>query len=147
MENRIKKKVDTYVQTFKSDLKDKMQEMNILETPEGSDLLRYIYEYQRVNFNNEDFSKRKRLKNTVPISERCIGKKAFGEQCTRKKKDGCDLCGTHMKGTPHGVVKIEKCEEVLKKVTLHMECNRGVYSYVDESGTSYPMEYVLKNAK
>jgi hypothetical protein len=147
MENRIKKKVDAYVQSFKTDLKDKMQDLNLLETPEGNDLLRYIYEYTRVNFTNEDFSKRKRLKNTVPISERCIAKKALGQQCTRKKKDGCNLCGTHMKGTPHGVVEVEKPEDIMQKVTLHMQCNRGIYSYTDESGKSYPMEYVLQNAK
>lgn len=145
MENRIKKKVDGYVQTFKTDLKDKMQECYLLDSEEGNELLRYLYEYPRIQFNNEDFSKRKRLKNVVPVSERCIAKKAMGQQCTRKRKDNCSLCGTHMKGTPHGVVEVEQTVDNIKKVTLHMQCDRGVYSYVDEYGKSYPMEYVLQN--
>ena len=37
----------------------------------------------------------------MPYFDRCVGKKASGEQCTRRKKDNYDLCGTHIKGTPH----------------------------------------------
>ena len=56
--------------------------------------------------NKEDFIKRKRIKNIVPNYERCIAKRANGEQCTRRNKNGEQFCGTHIKGTPHGIIDI-----------------------------------------
>ena len=52
-----------------------------------------------------------------------------------------------VKGTPHGVVEVEVEQTIdnIKKVTLHMQCDRGVYSYVDEYGKSYNFKYVLQN--
>ena len=48
---------------------------------------------------NFDISNKK-----VPSSERCMAKRANGEQCTRRKKQDSCYCGTHTKGTPHGTV-------------------------------------------
>ena len=51
--------------------------------------------------------KRKRVKNVVHLSDRCCAKRANGEQCTRRRKDTTtEYCGTHLKGTPHGICDV-----------------------------------------
>ena len=57
-----------------------------------------------MELTQEDFVKRKRIKNSVPLYERCMALKSNGKQCTRRKKGNCKFCGTHIKGTQNGVV-------------------------------------------
>ena len=105
MEKRLNKKVDLYISSFKDNIKEKATQLELLKNDEINKLLQYIYDYDRLSFNKEDFMKRKRVKNFVPIFDRCCAKRATNEQCTRRKKDGSEYCGTHMKGTPHGIIE------------------------------------------
>ena len=104
MEKRLNKKTEMYVTTFKDNIREKAKQMAILSQPEVNNLIQYIYDYDRLSFTKEDFQKRKRVKNIVPIFDRCCAKKSSNEQCTRRKKDESEYCGTHMKGTPHGII-------------------------------------------
>ena len=99
MENRIKGKVDTYLVKMKEDIK-KFAIESSGEKERYNDILKFVYEYEPLCLTAEDFTKRKRVKNTVPIYERCCAKRANGEQCTRRRKDSEMYCGTHIKGTP-----------------------------------------------
>ena len=79
------------------------------------ELIQYICDYNRLSLCKEDFMKRKRVKNAVHLSDRCCAKRSDGEQCTRRKKaDHVTFCGTHLKGTPHGVYNIteEKKQQI-----------------------------------
>ena len=121
MEKRIKTKVDEYFAKMKEDIK-KFAIENSEETEKYNSIIRYIYEYESLKLTTEDFSKRKRVKNTVPIYERCCAKRANGEQCTRRKKPGVCFCGTHVKGTPHGVILEDDNNIVqLKKVEVWIQ--------------------------
>ena len=102
MERRINKKAEDYMREFKNNIKDRVAKT--AHSPEVSDLLQYIFDYENLTFMKEDLIKRKRIKNTVPFLERCCAKRANEEQCTRRKKDGNEYCGTHTKGTPHGFI-------------------------------------------
>lgn len=146
MENRIKKKAENYTSGFKEYIKEQIN--NELISDISSDvkqvLLEKIFNYPRINFTSDDFSKRKRLKNNVPLVDRCNALKAFGEQCTRKRKSGCEFCGTHIKGTPNGIIeKNQNNKTESKKIKLQLENNNGIYSYVDTNGTEYVMEDIL----
>jgi hypothetical protein len=149
MESRIKKKIDTYFTDFKKDINLKIEKLNIPETLNGEiqDLLEYLYNYDRLVLTNDDFSKRKRLKNNVPNVDRCTALKSFGEQCTRKRRDGSDYCGTHLKGTPNGVVDVCQQTTTNNKILLTLNCDRGIYNYSDKNGKIYSMEDVLNNEK
>ena len=100
MERRLNKKAELYVTTFKDNIKDKVSQLGISSQTEVNSLIQYIYDYDRLTFVKEDFQKRKRVKNFVPIFDRCCAKKSTNEQCTRRKKDESEYCGTHSKGTP-----------------------------------------------
>ena len=104
MERRLNKKVETYITSFKDSIREKATQLGLNSDVKSTQLLQYIYDYDRLSFNKEDFQKRKRVKNFVPIYDRCCAKRASNEQCTRRRKEGSEYCGTHMKGTPHGIV-------------------------------------------
>ena len=104
MEKRINKKIETYVTTFKESIHKKITELSFSEKDKTSELIEYIYEYQRLNILKDDLVKRKRVKNSIPNLNRCIAKRANDEQCTRRRKEGCEYCGTHVKGTPNGII-------------------------------------------
>ena len=95
MEKRVNNKIETYVVNFKQELANKIKCVNFDDQSLQSDLLEYIFDYERLCLTKEDFVKRKRIKNAIPTLNRCSAKRANGEQCTRRRKDNCNFCGTH----------------------------------------------------
>lgn len=146
MERRLNKKIEEYITTFKDSIKQKSSQLGI-NNDEVNQLLQYIYDYDRLSFNKEDFMKRKRVKNFVPIFDRCCAKRATNEQCTRRKKDGNEYCGTHMKGTPHGI--IENNNEDIKvntqKVEVWAQDIKGIVYYIDKFNNVYQPEDIIVN--
>jgi hypothetical protein len=104
MEKRLNKKIEVYVSQFKLEIRDKIMELGFEEKEKINDLMEFVYEYNRLTLEKEDFSKRKRVKNTVPTINRCTAKRANGEQCTRRRRDDSIYCGTHFKSAPHGYI-------------------------------------------
>ena len=78
------------------------------------------------------------------ISERCIAKRANGEQCSRRKRGDSSYCGTHIKGVPHGVVSMEETEVVSQK-EVWCEDIAGIIQYIDKDGNIYKHEDVMNN--
>jgi len=146
MERRLNKKIGDYIHGFKTDVAEKIQSIqtNPSHTDLGS-LLTYVYEYTNFELNKDDFIKRKRVKSMVPVYERCIANRASGEQCTRRKKDDCQFCGTHSKGTPHGMVNDEKPLSTTKKVEVNAVDIKGIVYYLDNDGNVYDTEDIVSN--
>lgn len=145
MENRIKKKVTSYINKFKDDIVTEMNglRLNVDGNAEKvQKLAHYITTYSRLNLLDDDFSKRKRVKNHVPQYDRCTARRADGCQCTRRKKDGDDYCGTHLKGTPHGEITQNEGDKK-KKVELTIINDKGISHYVDSTGNQFSAEMVM----
>ena len=67
-----------------------------------------------------------------------MAKRANGEQCTRRRKGELQFCGTHSKGTPHGIANAEKTyEEQNRNVELVAQEIRGIVYYIDRFGNVY----------
>jgi hypothetical protein len=148
MERRLNKKLENYITLFKDSIKEKATQLNIINNEEVNQLLHYIYDYDRLSFNKEDFMKRKRVKNFVPIFDRCCAKRATTEQCTRRKKDGCEYCGTHMKGTPHGIMDNNNDNEVkinTQKIEVWAQDIQGIIYYIDKFNNVYQAEDIVVN--
>ena len=90
MENKINKKVEQYLDGYREILKGRILELDI-ESDMQNKLLETLYSLETLKLDREDFMKRKRVVSQVAIGERCIAKKANGEQCTRKRKDECSF--------------------------------------------------------
>lgn len=142
MERRITKHVRSYQSRMKDDIRAWMQK-NDPNNPQLGALLEYIYDYPPLEFTKEDFEKRRRIKNQVPLSERCMAKRANDEQCTRRKKPECDFCGTHAKGTPHGTVTDIVNTVTTKNVELWIQEIKGINYYMDGNKNVYSTEDVI----
>jgi hypothetical protein len=148
MERRIAKKVNDYVHNFKTDIVSKINENNDTYD-EGviNNLINYIYQHNNFELCKEDFMKRKRVKNMVPIYERCCAKRANGQQCTRRKKDELLYCGTHSKGTPHGVVNDNETVPTVTKIEVSAIDIKGIVYYLDNNGNVYDTGDIISNEK
>lgn len=146
MEKRLNKKVDNYFTAFKDNIRNKACETGLNKNDDVIHLLQYIYDYERLNFDQFDFQKRKRVKNFVPIFDRCCAKRAAGEQCTRRKKEGCEYCGTHTKGTPHGIIDLQnEVKTTTQKIEVWVQDIKGIHYYIDKNGNVYQPEDILGN--
>ena len=152
MEKRINKKINEYIFTYKQHIKDQLLNLSkekSFDDEKMTNLIQVLYDYPTLMLNKDDFQKRKRIKNVVPLHERCCALKAANEQCTRRRKNESDFCGTHIKGVPHGIVnsdnkaaKIEKTERTMS-VTAH-DFN-GIIYYIDDKNNVYDSLDIQKN--
>lgn len=148
MESRINKTLSNYVRTFKNDLANVIKDMETNDKGvDVNEFISYVYDYPKLVLNPADFNKRKRLKNTIPVTNRCNACKANGEQCTRRRKEDSEFCGTHSKGVPHGMMKEEQTN-TLNNDTIHNldifgeDINEIIY-YMDKYNNVYSMEDIM----
>lgn len=147
MERRISKKCESYVLQFKSDVKKWMDDSNMCNNAQYSEFLQYIYDYPNIVFDKEDFQKRKRVKNMVPHFDRCSAYRANSEQCTRRKQQGSEYCGTHIKGTPHGIITGETQNNKQNKIDVFAQEIKGINYYIDKNNNVYNTEDIISNSK
>lgn len=169
MERKIAGKIDAYIIDLKDALSSKIRELGTAASAAAASvsasessgtpieqlckqLTTFVYEYEKLKLTKEDFMKRKRVKNTVPIQQRCLAKRANGEQCTRKKKEGCDYCGTHTKGVPCSIMDDdvnengEKPKSNQQSVNIWVQNIRGIEYFIDSSQNVYKHEDVINNS-
>ena len=131
MEKRILDKINTQSEFYKSQLLTQLSECEISNVQ----LIEWIHSTSIIEMTKMDFVKRKRAKNNIITEFRCEAQCAKGsghegEQCTRRKKEGCKYCGTHMKGLPHGVMN--QPTSTVKEKLIWTEEYRGIIYYVDD---------------
>jgi hypothetical protein len=145
MEKRINDSLEKYLIKFKDDIKKKVYELGFEEKSKTNDLLEFVYEYQRMTLSKDDFSKRKRVQNSIPVNNRCIAVKSNNERCTRRRKDGCEFCGTHYK---NGISEDgTDTTQSTKKLEVSAREMDGIVYYVDEYNNVYRTEDVLNEVE
>ena len=145
MEKKLNKVIENYILEFKDNIRLKLIELNIENKDKANQLIEYIYDYDRLILSKELFQKRKRIKNSIPTSNRCNAKRANGEQCTRRKKKECEFCGTHSKGTPHGLFETDELAvEISEKLEVIAEDIKGIVYYIDKYNNVYKTEDILQ---
>lgn len=148
MERRLNKKTEEYTTEFKNNVKEFASKLGISQLDDDTNsLLQYIYDYKRLEFGKDDLTRRKRVKNAVPFFERCCANRASGEQCTRRKKNEDLYCGTHMKGTPHGIMSSNPEESTAgnKQIEVWAQDIRGIIYYLDKNDNVYQPEDIISN--
>jgi len=148
MEKRLNNKVDEYIQNFKNEMHGKILSVDLQDRTQVSDLIQHLFEYPKLGLDKEDFVKRKRVKNSIPEVNRCIAKRASGEQCTRRRKEECDFCGTHSKGTPHGTINQNNTEiQTNQSIEVFAEEIKGIVYYLDKYKNVYNTEDIMSNTE
>ena len=146
MERRINKKIESYITAFKEDVKERAEELGLTNNNSLSSLVKFVYDYDRLVLVKEDFMKRKRVKNSVHLADRCCAKRANCEQCTRRRKEGSEYCGTHLKGTPHGICKLDENEKPQgQKIEVWVQDIQGIVYYIDKNNNVYQTEDIYTN--
>ena len=143
MEKNINKRIDTYISEYKNAMWEKISHIGFSEKEKINEFLEFMYEYRKLSLTKEDFSKRKRVKNCIPELNRCNALRANGEQCTRQRKDNCNYCGTHSKGTIVGTSSTEK-HEIQKKLEVFAQDIQGIVYYLDNAENVYRTEDILE---
>lgn len=152
MDRRITKKVEDHQLEFKNAIKSFLEDNDCQvkcvnnDQVNNSSFLKFVYDFENFNLSKDDFKKRKRVKNQVPQFERCNAKRANCEQCTRRKKDDSNFCGTHIKGTPHGILDNKDCEmKKTTKIDVWVKEIKGINYYVDGANNVYMPGDILSN--
>ena len=172
MERKINKKIEESFANWKQDIKTSVVESlstingNITQLDEHDtnefsvhnvkqiiqtelmNLLQGLYDHPVLQLEKSDFQKRKRVKNVVPLHDRCLACRANGEQCTRRRKGEEQFCGTHITGTPHGIISKEKQnsqpKSMTKKISVWAQDIKGIIYYVDDSMNVYETSAILQ---
>lgn len=142
MENRINRIVDGYMANFKDSLRNLINTMDINKDFKTT-LFEFLYNYDKLEITKENITKRKRVKNVLPVIDRCIACRANGEQCTRRRKDENEYCGTHIKNRPYGVITNASTSQNTVAVCLRVEEVNGIVYHVDELNNVYHNEDII----
>ena len=146
--DKINTAVNEHMREFKNSLQNKIINYgeNELKQHTRNELLTLIYGHTELKIDKSIFTKKKRAQNMVDVFDRCIAKRATTEQCTRRKKVGYDYCGTHLKGTPHGITDNQEANKpTTKSVETWMQTIMGIDCYIDNDNNVYMMEDILNN--
>ena len=144
MEKHINGIAEKYTTTFKDKLKEKIIHSSMDHTS-ANELIEFIYEYPRLVFEKIDLTKRKREKNSIPEMCRCNALRANGEQCTRRRKEDHEYCGTHTKGIPNGSKPADENSKIQsnKKMEVFAQDMNGIIYYIDTYKNVYKTEDIL----
>tara|TARA_Y100000992_G_C21250371_1_gene485535 strand:- start:80 stop:619 length:540 start_codon:yes stop_codon:yes gene_type:complete len=148
MEKNIKQKLLEYETNFKNNIQKWLEEnkvsmyqeplLNNAQKECTNDFLQHLNDFPCLELTQQDFQKRKRIKNNVPDYNRCIAVKCNGERCSRKQKDKTThFCGTHMKGSPHGTISNNEKVEKKTQITLELREINGIDRYIDDNNNVY----------
>lgn len=144
MEKRINKKFDIWRTQFKNDIITNIKN-NINKKDFIRNIEEYIMNYESIVIDKQDLTKRKRVKNSVPLCDKCCALRANGEQCSRRRKDNSKFCGTHIKGIPHGEITNEPPKKTHKTVQLWIQEIHGINYYIDDSNNVYDYNDIINN--
>ena len=93
MENKLNLKANLFFTKFKDDIREKMIALKFSENTKANDLLEYVYEYERLMFNKDDLSKRKRVKNSIPTQNRCNAKRRMANNARGNERTAASFAG------------------------------------------------------
>lgn len=149
MEKRLSKKAEGYSDEVKESILDKMMELKPNLNTDAQkqcfdEVIKCINCIKPLTIVKEDLLKRKRTRNNVSLSDRCCACRANGEQCSRRKKDGNDFCGTHIKGKPHGVIEQDIMSNTIQKEVWGEDIG-GIIQYIDINNNVYKHEDIMNN--
>jgi len=145
MEKHINATIEEYVAKMKEEIKNKAVLLNFEDKAKMADLIQFTFDYPRLTLEKNDFMKRKRVQNSIPELNRCVACRANGEQCTRRRKDDSEFCGTHTKGTPHGLVQTTTESNATHRVDVFAEEINGIVYYIDTNKNVYKTEDILND--
>ncbi len=149
MERKINGKINIAFIEFKNKVMEGIKEREPNMTSESTwyKLMEEIYKYPIPQLTPDDFKKRKRIKNVVPLCDRCCALRSNLKQCTRRKKNNSNYCGTHIKGRPHGEISNLPTTVSKTKVNIWLQEIKGIKYYIDSNNNVYNNYDIINNVE
>ena len=72
-------------------------------------------------------------------------KEQMASNARDEKKKGETLCGTHIKGTPHGLIDTLNLENMVQKIDVWIQEINGINYYIDANENIYDPQDVYQN--
>jgi hypothetical protein len=133
MQKHYNDQIDTFVQTFKEDIKKNFVNDQIK-------FCKFIDSYDTFQIESSV------TKNNVISDTRCIARRSNNEQCTRRHNSSSLFCGTHIKSNPFGYIGVNIPEKkVVYDVTIHTQEIQGIVYYIDDNDNVYSIEDIFNN--
>lgn len=154
METQINRIIEEYLVNFKQDIKSKVTTLHMIDdtnntdiTEKMRDVMEYIFEYPKLVLKKDDFSVSKKKSSSIatsmiiPPEMQCCANRSDGVQCTRKRKKGSTLCGTHVKLETN---KQSTQQTTVKSMEVSAEDINGIIYYIDKNMNVYHTEDILE---
>jgi hypothetical protein len=141
------KRIDEYIVKYKNEIKEKITSLDFIQEKEKiSELLEFVYEYTKLQFEKEEFIEKKKNTYIVSPCNRCVAKRTDGEQCTRKKKRTSEYCGTHSKTNEENTNSGQPIyvSSNKQKMEISAEDIQGIIYYIDKFNNVYHTEDILE---
>jgi hypothetical protein len=86
-------------------------------------------------------------KNDKNIEIICIASRANGSQCTRKKKNGADFCGTHLKSSKKTISPTTSAAHNMTAIRREVWTHdfNGIIYYIDADFNVYKHDDIMNN--
>ena len=140
--SKLNQRSQEHLQEYTCTLLARLEEVGVHKT----EAARIVGNPPALVFVPGDFENKRRSRAAIPYYERCSGRKADGEQCTRRRKEDSDFCGTHIKGTPYGKLQANSIDvPLIKQKNIWVEDIKGINYFIDDDGNVYNHEDVLSN--
>lgn len=137
VQKRLQTLIDNYHTTFIQHIKSTVNSMTEEEFTQ-------LEKYPKLQIKRDNIVVKKEPP-VVEESERCIAKRCDNTQCTRRKKKGCKLCGTHEKCAQYGLIDVNSKNN--KEVVVQVKEIQGIAYYIDNQNNVYNTEDVLEGRK
>ena len=141
LRNRINDDIDTIItsQNIEPELKTRLNAIK-------KNIIQEMYNHENITLSEEDFKKRKRVKNSITLESRCNALRANKMQCSRRKLGNNCYCGTHLKGQPHGIISnVKERPAPCKNILIWAEEIQGIWYYIDDNKNVYETNDILSN--
>lgn len=147
MHKRINKQISAYVANLKAIVKKKAEEDGIPDAKKIENMIVSLYDHPTLVLTAQDFQKRQRAKNLVPHFQRCNARRANGLQCTRRKKENQNYCGTHIKGRPHGDIELNLQSNAMQTIEIWVQDIGGIQYYIDANHNVYDPQDIYQRSE
>lgn len=139
--SKLNQRSQEHLQEYTCTLLARLEEVGVHKT----EAARIVGNPPALVFVPGDFENKRRSRAAIPYYERCSGRKADGEQCTRRRQCGSLFCGTHVKGTPYG--RVSDGNMASDKIVVRAQEIQGIMHWIDERNNVYSQEDVHSRMK
>lgn len=137
---KINKLIDQNHKKVIKDIRQRLKQLNLQNNPVSNELLKILQENLKFKIAKDAVHRQQRKQNTIPDTDRCIGLKLNGSQCTRQRRENSKFCKTHS-SAPNG--ELDQSQNKLIKSSVTATDVNGIIYFIDDNNLVFLTEDVM----